>query len=142
MLVSAQLHGGHVDTSAAIHLPGRRTRRRHTASFKAQIVSACRQPGVSLSAVAPANGLNPNMVRRWVARSGGGIDAQPVASLAATATPSDACEAPTPTFVPLAMAAANQQILVELQRHGTRITVSWPADAAAHCAVRMRELLR
>ena len=64
MLVSAQLHGGHVDTSDAIHLPGRRARRRHTASFKAQIVSAYRQPGVSLSAVTLTNGLNPNMVRR------------------------------------------------------------------------------
>ena len=29
-------------------------------------MAACLQPGMSLSAVSLANGLNPNMVRKWV----------------------------------------------------------------------------
>jgi len=144
MLVSASLHGGHVDTSTAIQLPGRRTRRRHSASFKASIVSACRQPGVSLAAVALANGLNPNMVRRWVARADGGADRQSPPGLAGAALPAASREATTVTagFLPLAVAAANPQILVELQRHGTCVKVTWPVEAAEHCAAWMRELLR
>jgi transposase len=42
----------------------RRRRRTHSAEFKAKVVSACRQPGVSIAAVALANGLNANLLRR------------------------------------------------------------------------------
>ena len=65
--MSASLLGGHMDTLISVELPARRTRRRHEVSFKASIVAACRQPGMSLSAVSLANGLNPNMVRKWMA---------------------------------------------------------------------------
>jgi transposase-like protein len=142
MLVPASLHGGHEDTSSAIQLPGRRTRRRHSASFKASIVSACIQPGVSLSAAALANGLNPNMVRRWAARADG-VDGPSLAGLAAgAALPAASRDGSLakPGFLPLAMSAAHPQILVEMQRHGTCLKVTWPAEAAAHCATWMREL--
>ena len=65
MLVSASLHRGHMDTSG-IELPSRRTRQRHAPEFREQVVQACRQPGVSIAAVALANDLNANMVRKWV----------------------------------------------------------------------------
>jgi len=45
---------------------GRRHRRQHSAEFKAKVVAACRKPGVSIAAVALANGLNANLLRRWV----------------------------------------------------------------------------
>lgn len=50
-----------------LHLPeaGRR-RRRYSAVFKAEIVAACLQPGVSVTAIALANRINPNLVRRWI----------------------------------------------------------------------------
>jgi transposase len=48
--------------------PGRR-RGRYTDEFKAQIIAACRQPGVSTSAVALANGINANLLRRWIVQS-------------------------------------------------------------------------
>ena len=56
--------------SSAINLPspGRR-RGRYSDSFKADIVAACKAPGVSTAAVALANSLNANLVRRWVAES-------------------------------------------------------------------------
>jgi transposase-like protein len=44
---------------------GARTRRFHSAAFKAQAVAACSQPGVSLAAVALAHGINANLLRRW-----------------------------------------------------------------------------
>jgi transposase-like protein len=40
-------------------------RRKHSATFKAQILQACMQPGASLSGIAISHGLNPNMVQRW-----------------------------------------------------------------------------
>lgn len=45
---------------------GRQRRRKHGAEFKAKVVSACRKPGVSIAAVALANRLNANLLRRWV----------------------------------------------------------------------------
>ena len=54
--MSALFLGGHMDTFTAVELPVRRTRRRHEASFKASVVAACCQPGMSLSAVSLANG--------------------------------------------------------------------------------------
>ena len=44
----------------------RRRRRRHSQQFKLEVVASCRQPGVSIAAVALANGLNANLLRRWV----------------------------------------------------------------------------
>lgn len=41
----------------------RRRRRTHGAEFKTKVVSACQRPGVSMAAVALANGLNANLVR-------------------------------------------------------------------------------
>lgn len=43
----------------------RPARRRHSAAFKAQILQACGEPGASLSGIAIAHDLNPNMVQRW-----------------------------------------------------------------------------
>lgn len=40
----------------------RRTRRTHSEAFKQSVISACREPGVSVAGVALANGLNANQV--------------------------------------------------------------------------------
>ena len=45
---------------------GRRRRRTHSDEFKATVVAACLQPGVSNAAVALAHGINANLARRWV----------------------------------------------------------------------------
>jgi transposase-like protein len=49
-----------------IKAPTRRGRRRYTEEFKRQAIEACMQPGVSMASVALANGLNANLLRRWV----------------------------------------------------------------------------
>lgn len=41
-------------------------RRRFSPEHKASLVAACLQPGSSVSAVALANGINTNMVHRWI----------------------------------------------------------------------------
>jgi transposase-like protein len=144
MLVSASFLGGHMDTFTSVELPARRTRRRHAASFKASIVAACRQPGMSLSAVSLANGLNPNMVRKWVADADGATPGRSVAPSVASATVPAGVQVQTPTaaFVPVALATPEPLIVIEVQRPGICVKVTWPAQAAAHCASWMRELLR
>lgn len=46
--------------------PTGRSWRRHSEEFKARVIELARQPGVSTAAVALANSLNANMLRRWV----------------------------------------------------------------------------
>lgn len=45
-------------------------RRVHSAEFKAQVLSECRQPGVSVAAIALKHGLNVNLVRKWLVGRG------------------------------------------------------------------------
>ena len=40
-------------------------RRRHSAQFKAQVLTACAEPGSSVSAIALSFGINANLVHRW-----------------------------------------------------------------------------
>ncbi|MBK6867294.1 MAG: transposase [Burkholderiales bacterium] len=47
--------------------PNRSKRRVHTSEFKAQVLDECRQPDASVAAVATGHGLNPNVVRKWLA---------------------------------------------------------------------------
>ena len=147
MLVSAPLHRGHMDTSG-IELPSRRTRRRHAPEFREQVVQACRQPGVSIAAVALANGLNANMVRKWVIDAEAGPAGAPTADLDGPASVG-ATPAPSgpPSFLPLALRAPSapmpaDEIRIELQRGATAIKVTWPSSASADCAAWLRELLR
>jgi transposase len=115
---------------------GRRRRRAHSAEFKAQVVAACRSPGVSIAAVAMANGVNANLARRWVVdaeRRGAGV----LASSGSSAVPT--------TFVPLQLPpveVAPADIRIELRRGPIAINVSWLCAVASECAAWMRELLR
>ena len=115
---------------------GQRRRREHSAEFKAQVVAACSAPGVSVAAVAMANGVNANLARRWVVdagRRGGGALATSASGAVASA------------FVPLQFPIVQTpplDIRVELRRGTTTINVSWPCAAASECALWIRALLR
>lgn len=145
--MSALLHRGHMDSSG-IELPGRRTRRRHAPEFRAQVVQACRQPGVSIAGVALANGLNANMVRKWVIEAEARPPQTPMSDPVGP-VPTDDMPTPSasPSFLPLAFRAPAapmpaDEIRIELQRGATAIKVAWPSTAAADCAAWLRELLR
>ena len=120
---------------------GRRRRRTHSGEFKAQVVASCRQPGVSIAAVAMASGVNANLARRWVVAAeqganGSGGSGRVLADVS--------CVAPPPAFVPVQLPCAQPtpDIRIELRRGATTISVSWPSAEAAQCAAWMRELLR
>ena len=115
---------------------GRRRRRIHSNEFKAQLVAACRPAGVSIAAVALANGIGVNRARRWVVAAERRSGSQ-LAALASSVVPA--------AFLPLALppaAPAPADIRIELRRGATAISVSWPCTAAPECAAWMRELLR
>ena len=121
----------------------RRRRRLHSAEFKAQVVAACRRPGVSIAAVALEHRLNANLLRRWVvaAERTGAVDAIPTKTVAlAGRMPAN------PAFVPVELqsspAVTAQEIVIELRRGPTVVKVSWPLAAAAACAGWLGELLR
>lgn len=119
---------------------GGRQRRTHSEEFKAHVVEACGQPGVSMAAVALANGLNANLLRRWVVARGGVRPAK-------RSGPEIPLPASRGEFVPLQLAAPSprgvdgRQIQIELHRGTTTVKVSWPLEAAEACAAWLRSWL-
>ena len=111
-------------------------RRRFSREFKAQIVAQCLEPGASVSRISLDNGLNANMVRRWIS------EAQ-----RADKTPA------TPGFVPVKLPAATSAssnpsvsdkrstIRIEFPRPGGAVVVEWPAEQAHQCAALLRDPL-
>ena len=119
-----------------------RRRRKHSPQFKAQVMQACRQPGVSLASVALSFGLNANLVRRWLngrgIGSGSAVAVQPARTLQAL-VPAAA------NFVPVQMETAQPapaDIRLELRRGGSTIIVNWPSSEAMACGTWLREWLR
>ena len=102
-----------------------RHRRTHSIEFKTELVAICSQPGISVSAVALAHGVNSNLVRRWMKQFP--VDAKlPVASVPAK-------------FVPIQVDSINTlpsdgAIQFDIQRGATRVNIRWPMDGAETCA--------
>jgi transposase len=118
--------------------PGRR-RGRYTDEFKAQIISACRQPGVSTAAVALANGLNANLVRRWIVQ-----DEQ-----SSAAPPANLNLSSSEGFVQIASRASAPELGVttdcclrlEIRKSDLSITLSLPMGQHSECAALLKLLL-
>ena len=94
---------------------------------------------MSSAAVAMANGINANLLRRWVKEA-----EQRGAPLLAPLPNSTTSPRPAPEFVPLQLPAPKLQpdIRIELQRSGVNVSVVWPVSAAVECATWLREVLR
>jgi transposase-like protein len=123
-----------------IQMPaGGRRHSRYSLQFKRQVVAACHEPGVSKAAVALANGLNANMLRRWVVESSQDSAGQ----LAKMASPLPAQA--TPDFIALKLAPpaplAQADIRIELQHARGAIQINWPMTASSQCAQWLREVL-
>lgn len=133
-----------MDTNA-LAAPAPRRNRRHAPEFKARVIAACLQPGVSIAAVALANGLNANFLRSWVKahrdqqrsdivigveRDPGGVPAK----------------RPAPSLVPVRVQtpsdAPSRTIEVEIRRQQTVVAIRWPASEATACGQWLRDLLR
>lgn len=115
-------------------------RRRHSAAFKAEAVTACRHPGVSIAAVALHFRLNANLLRRWVA------DHEPQ-QLDAGISADQPMPIKQAEFVPLQLnlgdtAAGTPDIAIEIRHGAAMVTVRWPVSAAAECAAWLQGWLR
>lgn len=132
------------DGAAAVAHPARRSWRRHSDEFKARVIALASQPQASVAAVALANGLNANMLRRWVREAGARTDERlptpargaplttgfvqlPMVeeSSASSLASSVSSPSPTPPEAPT--------VFVELHRGLTSVYVTLPlgADSAA-----------
>lgn len=135
--------GGHMHTPE-IQMPhsGRR-RGRYSNDFKRQIIAACLAPGVSTAAIALANGLNANLVRRWVVESSPRSDSGRSKTTTALAPVHG-----NAGFVPLrldpvspASNTISADIRIELQHGSTAVQIHWPLQASGQCAQWLREVL-
>jgi transposase len=123
-----------VDTMA-IEKPIRR-KRVHSEEFRSEVVRACSEPGVSVAGVALANGVNANLVRKWMAARGVATPNQRKPKLATAPL-----LGPT-QFVPIAIAEpARPDIRIEARRGDAVVKVEWPLAAAAECAAWLRQWL-
>ena len=120
----------------------RTRRRRHTDEFKSSVVTQCSVPGVSIAAVALQNGLNANLLRRWVNEAG--VGKEPAGRTAMTsAEPAGAVE--VAGFVPVKLPAHEANagtIAIELRRGPVLVKIDWPLTAMTECGAWLRELLR
>jgi len=118
--------------TAAVAAPPKRSWRRHSDEFRARVIELARQPNTSVAAVALANGLNANMLRRWVRESevagkAGSGDAQPRDVAMSTFV-----QLPMPTQPSLPTASPEQtavSVEVEIHRNGTTVRASLPLDS-------------
>ncbi len=121
--------------------PAGRSWRRHSAEFKARVIELARQPGISTAAVALANGLNANMLRRWV-REAGECSASSAHKDTATVVPAFVqlpMPAEAPPTVPPALTLASGTVSVEIRRGATTVQAELPLDARS--AAWLREVL-
>ncbi|HTP93776.1 MAG TPA: transposase [Xanthobacteraceae bacterium] len=112
-----------------------RRKRVHSEEFKADLVRACSEPGVSVAGVALANGVNANLVRKWMAARGIAVPSRRRSTAAKSAVVRRA------EFVPVAITAAPSDIRVEVQRGEAVVKIEWPLAAAGECAAWLRQWL-
>ncbi len=113
---------------------------RYSDEFKRQVVGACQTPGISMAAIARANSVNANMLRRWVVESSQSSDDQ----LGAIKKPMQSAPA-SPDFIPVKFAPAlpvqSPDIRIEIQHASAAIQIHWPVAASSQCAQWLREVL-
>jgi transposase len=134
-----------MDTSGSgqvVARPAKRGWRRHSEEFKARVIEMARQPNTSVAAVALANGLNANMLRRWVREAG--VPSTPGREPPVSAPPTfvrlpvPATEI-TPPPGPTSPTDAPPSIVVEIQRSGATVRANLPLCPAS--AAWLREVL-
>lgn len=119
-------------------------KRNHGAEFKANILAACGQPGASVAAIAVRNGLNANVIYRWLSQSrqgSGPIKSVPVGALDQQISSFIAVQLPE-SAAPQTVGTVTTAIRMELRRGTSSVTVVWPSELAGDCGAWLREWLR
>jgi transposase len=98
--------------------PIQRSRRRHSPEFKQGLVAQC-QPGVSISAVALAHGVNANLLRRWINQ----FRSEQASRTVLVPPGLVAIHVDSPAATP-----ATDAIEINIQKRGTQISIRWPGN--------------
>ena len=119
--------------------PHRPRRRSYSREFKAQIVAACKQPGISVAAIARMHNMNDNILHRWLREDEqGGTDAS------GTVPPSVSLPVmPIPAFVPVMPGTSSQDCIhLELLRNDLTLRIDWPGSQTPSFLQTLLALLR
>ena len=116
-----------------------RTRRRHDPEFKARVIAAGQHPGVSIAAVALANGLNANLLRRWIK------DHREASVTRVSSRQGTAIVPTTPGIIPATRQtnelANGGDIRLDLRRGELAVQIAWPVSHADHLGAWLKDLL-
>jgi transposase-like protein len=82
----------------------RRTKRTYSAETKSELLAACNAPGASIAAVASANGMNANVLHRWLKDSS--LSRQPIGTVA---TAVDIAVQGEPSFIAVPLLAKRKR---------------------------------
>lgn len=116
-----------------------RRKRRHSEEFKDELVRACSEPGVSVAGIALANGVNANLLRKWMGTRG--VTAPSLRRREESKEP----VARASEFLPVAITPAEpsqHEIRIEVRRGSAVVKIEWPVAAAAECAAWLRGWLK
>ncbi len=106
-------------------------RRTYTTEFRQGLVAQC-QPGVSVSRVALAHGINANLLRKWIDRYRNQLPtpaAPEPSKLVAVQV-----ELPVTAETDADATAYSQTIEISLTKRTTHINIRWPGNQAQACA--------
>ena len=106
-----------------------RRRRQHAREFKQRLVALC-LPGVSISGVALAHGVNANLLRRWIKQFSAHH------SLPAISTPLVPIQVELPPANP-----ADEVIEMTIQKSNASINIRWPGRQAEAFGYLLKNLL-
>ncbi len=124
-------------------------RREYSMEFKALVLEQCRQSGASIAGVALAQGINQNMVHRWIREERQRLELAELQRGGSAFLPVQLPQVPVPQPRPVPHVASSvnpsdvgQGIRIEIQRAGGKVTVTWPVQSASDCGIWLREWLR
>ena len=113
-------------------------RRYYSPELKLRVVQSSAHPGASIAGVALQNGINTNIVHRWIREHNQGtLVVKPQAFIPVTLSTE---QEPAPTK-PMAV-AGTPAIRMEVRRGTSSVTVMWPSELAGDCGAWLHEWLR
>jgi transposase-like protein len=123
-----------------------RAHRTYTRQFKAELVAAARQPGSSIAALALQQGMNANVLHRWLKEHEQDARHQLVG---VSSSGQSLATSPVPAFIPIKLQTATtahepkaSDIKVELRKGAVSMIITWPASAASDLVQWTRTILK
>ena len=108
-------------------------RRTYTTEFRQGLVAQC-QPGVSVSRIALAHGINANLLRKWIDRYRNQLPVPVALEREPAKLVAVQVELPAKPKTDADAAACSETIEISLTKRTTHINIRWPGNQAQACA--------